>query len=397
MHVLISAVSSARHPSGICRHAANLATSLANAPEISRLTLLVGRWQANYFREAFGLKGCKAEVVAVDVKNTPYARNAWYYFQLPKFARRRGADIVHLSFPVPIRRSAFACPVVLSLHDMYPYDVPENFGRVRVLFNRAFLQQCLRASDAIACSSNFTLDRLRQRMPELALGKARRIYQSVALDPGHEQAPASSKQCAQPFLLAVAQHRSNKNLDLLLSAFAEFRRCHPFAERMRLIIVGSNGPETGKLKSLVQRLALYDQVSFESDLSDAELCWLYRRCELLVVPSSVEGFCFPVVEALRCGARVLCSDIPVLREVGGASCHYFDLQQRHPTAALAKAIEEVLHQPLAKTHVSDALSGFDTARQYHAVYSSLAGSQALSTTAVQEVCDDPVRYDGYAS
>ena len=36
----------------------------------------------------------------------------------------------------------------------------------------------------------------------------------------------------------------------------------------------------------------------------------------MLVPSLAEGFGLPIIEALACGAPVVASDIPVLREVG---------------------------------------------------------------------------------
>src|ERR1700753_1655266 len=131
MHVLIAAVSSARQPSGICRHAANLATSLSKEASIDQVTLLVERWQADYFRNAFGLRDTAVKVGAVDVENNAVARNRWYYRQPHMMAQQHHADPVHLAFPVPVRREKFSCPVLCSLHDLYPYDSPRNFGYLR--------------------------------------------------------------------------------------------------------------------------------------------------------------------------------------------------------------------------------------------------------------------------
>jgi glycosyltransferase involved in cell wall biosynthesis len=258
--------------------------------------------------------------------------------------------------------------VVLSLHDVYPYDAPRNFRYSRVLFNRAFLRQSLRASDAIVCSSKFTLDRLRHYAPEIAAGKATQIYQSVTFDPSAEAAPAPHS-VRPPFLLAVAQHRRNKNLNLLLSAFARLREQEP-ERNFRLVIVGSPGPETNALHALVNRLLLRNHVLFLSELSDAELCWLYHRCELMIVPSSIEGFCFPLAEALRCGSRLLCSDIPILREIGESRCDYFLPQPGNP-ADLVEAITAALLRPSPSPHSSDRFCPDEIARQYLALYSSL--------------------------
>src|ERR1700744_2884263 len=126
MQVLIAALSSSQNPSGICRHAANLAKGLVRVRAVQRVTLLVGRWQSEYFQRAFQLRDSAVEMVSVPIDNRPVARNRWYYEHLPERASAAHPDIVHLTFPVPFRRSAFSCPVVSSLHDLYPYDLPDN-------------------------------------------------------------------------------------------------------------------------------------------------------------------------------------------------------------------------------------------------------------------------------
>jgi glycosyltransferase involved in cell wall biosynthesis len=396
MHILISAVSSAQHPSGICRHAANLATCLSGDPVISRVTLLAGRWQVDYFRRAFGLENNTVRIVTAEVENNSYSRNWWYYRKLPRIARRCGADAVHLSFPAPVRRQSFSCPVVCSLHDLYPYDSPRNFGYMRVLFNRIFLRQCLEASDAVVCSSDFTLARLQQCAPRVVSQKAARIYQTVALGPSNGGRPEQPAIASSPFLLTVAQHRRNKNLQLLLSAFAQLRKRKRSHDRLLLVIVGAKGPETASLLSLIRRLSLQHYVHFEFALTDTELGRLYEECELMIVPSSIEGFCFPVVEALRCGSRVLCSDIPVLREVGGARCHYFSLNEEQPAAALAEAISSAMLAPAPVPFTSDRFSAKEIACQYVTLYSRLTTGVG-ATPNLQFAQLDAVRHDRYAS
>lgn len=143
------------------------------------------------------------------------------------------------------------------------------------------------------------------------------------------------------------------------------------------MIVGAAGPETTALHELVNRLSLQQHVVFLSELRDVELCWLYRRCELMIVPSSIEGFCFPLAEALRCGSRVLCSDIPILREIGESSCDYFHLRPGDAAAALTSAIEAALRKPAPLPHISDRFCADEIASQYLALYSTLAnGHQA---------------------
>src|SRR5262249_18979677 len=57
-------------------------------------------------------------------------------------------------------------------------------------------------------------------------------------------------------------------------------------------------------------------------LSREQLAELYRRAAAVLVPSEAEGFGLPVIEALACGAAVVASDIPALREAGGAAAAF---------------------------------------------------------------------------
>src|ERR1700730_7463432 len=209
MNLLITAISSATGPSGICRHAYNLARCASGRGEVLQITLVLGRWQELYFRNSFNLNAIRANVVSVNIPNDAFARNIWYLRELPKLADKVGADIVHLSFPAPIRRSAMRCPVVVSLHDLYPYDEPNNFGFPKVFFNRVFLQQCLREVDCVACVSEITLSRLKMRFPRVSHRKSVVVHNCVTIGSLQAVLPAR-KRCK--FALMVAQHRANKNI-----------------------------------------------------------------------------------------------------------------------------------------------------------------------------------------
>lgn len=371
MHILISAVSSAKAPSGICRHAANLASSLKDMREISRVTLLVGRWQRSYYENAFHLHGSGVGLISADLRNTAGSRNFWYHQTLPAIAHALRADLVHLSFPVPVKRQKFSCPVVCSRHDMYAYDIPRNFGLARAIFNRMFLRNCIRESDFVVCSSDFTLARLRTFLPGLAGGKAVRIYPIVGLSRSTPRGPQPPQLFGRPFLLVVAQHRKNKNLSLMIEAFAKIRAQRAELAALRLIIVGSDGPETKHLQRQVRRRWLAEHVRFTKDLTDEELCWLYQQCEATLVSSTIEGFCLPLAEAQQYGARLVCPDIPVLREVGGAACQFFKLTGANPVSGLARSIVYALHAPKPLPLISQRFAPREIAGQHVALYRRL--------------------------
>lgn len=368
MNLLITAMSSATGPSGICRHAYNLALCAASRSEVLQITLVLGKWQEFYFRTSFSLKAIRINVVSVNISNDAFARNLWYLRDLPKLADEVAADIVHLSFPAPIRRSAMRCPVVVSLHDLYPYDEPDNFGFPKVFFNRVFLQQCLKEVDCVACVSKATLSRLEVRFPRFAHRKSVVVHNCVTILSNQPVLPAG-KRCK--FALMVAQHRANKNIPLALKAFEELLQQKKIDRHASLLLVGNRGPETAAVVSLIKRRSLEASVELIDGVSDGELRWLYANCEFLMAPSSTEGFGLPVAEGLFCGSRIVCSDIPAFREIGGDACHYFDLHARSESSAMVGAICNALADPTRRAKRLERFLLENVAKEYAALYVQL--------------------------
>ena len=368
MNLLVTALSAATGPSGICRHAYNLVRCATRREEISRVTLVVGKWQEPYFRGSFRLDHAKADVISANISNDPFSRNLWYLRELPRLAADLRADVVHLSFPVPVQRRSLLCPVVVSLHDLYPYDEPDNFGFPRVFFNRVFLHQCLKQVDCIACVSEATLSRLKARFPRFAHRKAVVVPNCVTIHSIEPELPASE---LGRFLLIVAQHRSNKNIPLAIKVFEELWHRGKIDKNAIMLLLGNYGPETATIMALIKRRALEKRVRLKIGVSDGELRWLYENCDLLMAPSWTEGFGLPAVEGLFCGSRVVCSDISAFREVGGQACHYFDLHATSGTSAMFEAACNALAEPARRAKGLERFALENVAKEYSALYSQL--------------------------
>lgn len=374
MHVLISALHRPVKPTGVCRHAVNLAQCLAYTAHVSQVTLLIGKWQEGYFNRDFNLKSSKIKLLSVDIPNTSLSRNYWFIFGLPKIAHQVNPDIIHMSFPVPFLQRWFEVPVVATIHDLYPYECPENFGYPQAWFNQLFLQQCINQSDGLACVSKCTLGTLVEHFPFIKNNKLTAvIYNIVDFYSVNPKIPEElGNTFSRPFLLTVAQHRKNKNLDLLIQAYhalLQENRLEPYTE---LFLVGSQGPETTALENLIKSLGLSKQVRFLSGLEDTELCWLYENASTFIIPSSSEGFCLPLIEALNLGCPVVCSDIPIFREVGSSQCRYFELSA-NACRNMAEAIEYQFHQKTVSNSLTEnQFSKKTISKQLLNFYESLA-------------------------
>ena len=91
---------------------------------------------------------------------------------------------------------------------------------------------------------------------------------------------------------------------------------------------------------------------------------------LAAFPSSHEGFCLPLVEALSSGLRVVCSNIPTLKEIGRDNCTYFELQPE-PVESLANMISIAISSPAKAPSASSPYSFPVAATQLLQVYRSL--------------------------
>lgn len=122
-------------------------------------------------------------------------------------------------------------------------------------------------------------------------------------------APADVPVRPRPYILAVGTLEPRKNMARLTEAY----KLSGLAATHDLLVVGRMGWG-----------AQPNGMELVSDVVDAELVTLYKRATALVMPSLYEGFGLPAVEAMQLGVPVICSDIPVLREVTGGRATYVD-------------------------------------------------------------------------
>ena len=110
----------------------------------------------------------------------------------------------------------------------------------------------------------------------------------------------------------------------------------------RLLIVGGQGWRFEPIRRLVEQLGLSGDVSFTGYVPFADLPPLYTGAACVLLPSLYEGFGFPVLEAMACGAPVVCSNTSSLPEVAGDAAL---LAPPTDATALADAVALVLSQP----------------------------------------------------
>ena len=180
-----------------------------------------------------------------------------------------------------------------------------------------------------------------------------------------------------PFILSVATLEPRKNIDRLVEAFESVRR-RESGRRCRLVLVGRLGWNCGPLLDRIASSPYRDDIVHLGHVEDEALIDVYRACSAFAYVSLAEGFGLPVLEALACGAVVVTSDIPVLREVAAEAALYCD---PHDVAAIAQTLWMAVNDPALAGRLRHAAltraAAFDwdrTAAATEAVFASaLAG------------------------
>lgn len=120
-------------------------------------------------------------------------------------------------------------------------------------------------------------------------------------------------QLPNSFVLYLGNLEPRKNLETLIQAFHQLTISHS-ASNDYLVIAGV-GREMFKLKKIVNRLKINEQVKFLGYLPEEDKVALYHLAKLFVFPSFYEGYGYPVVEALACGLPVITSHTSSLTEI----------------------------------------------------------------------------------
>jgi glycosyltransferase involved in cell wall biosynthesis len=398
MKVLIAAAQHSSQMSGIQRHALMLTRALLQQTSISQIDLVVAPWQKDLFEPLENLSPTRVRVHVAGMSRGVIGRNIWYYSHLPTLLQNLRSDVLHLSYPVPVQRTRIAVPIALTLHDLYPYDIPENFGFPKVFFNRIILQQCLRSVDAIACVSDATLSRLQSLVHHSVAQRAIRIYNSAEPSRSWSDTSPVPDWRGEPFILTVSQHRRNKNVSLLIRVFNALLRGERLHPHTKLVVVGIEGPETPRLQKLVADLKLLRNVVFLQGVTDDELQWCYRHADLLVAPSRIEGFGLPVAEGLMAGCRVVCSDIPAFREIDSEHSTYFSLQgdcEKNLQDAMSSALDLPDITPIPMSQFSSARIGAEYVRFYRQLLEE--GTCSMSSSPLMRSTSNLWNGDGEAS
>jgi glycosyltransferase involved in cell wall biosynthesis len=228
---------------------------------------------------------------------------------------------------VPVRYIVSVNDVtVFSPHFRLPWYRKAGFRR---LLSRAVHG----AETVVAISETVKADLVREF--GLPPGKIRVIHPWVK-ETFFESPPASGSPGSGEYLLYLGLRIAHKNVEGVIRAFLLLLDDFP---KLKLVIAGSRYSTPDMVDRWKGDPRLTGRLIEISDPSDDEIARLFGGAKAFVFPSFAEGFGLPPLEAMASGVPVVCSDIPVFREVYGDAVRYVDPSRPE---SIAEGVREVL-------------------------------------------------------
>ncbi len=249
--------------------------------------------------------------------------------------------------------------LAVYIQDIIPINYPQYCNDNTSFFFTSFIAAYLQYADIILTSTQSTLDKINALAAQLSLPPVKGYVTSLGSDfmvsdTNDETVSRETMDIVKKgkYILCVGTIEARKNHKVLLDAYDK-----------RLAELGINLVFAGRVGWKVEELAQRMEDHPRKDKgfyhlvgqNDATIDYLYRNAWLVAFASYEEGFGLPLIESIERGTIPVSSDIPVLREVGGDFCDYFDPDSPDQFADI---VENYLNNPALYTAKKEHLKDY---------------------------------------
>ncbi len=281
--------------------------------------------EAEYYilrRKKDDLFPAERQIIVKNYKFPAYAALRMFCI-IPRKIRKLKADIVvepahfgPFNLPGKVKR-------VTVIHDLTPILFPRMHRFHSQLLQRIFLKSILKKASLIFTNSDNTNIDLLHYYPG-AKDKTKRIYlgRDEMMAYTDKSSAVDKITAGKPYFLYTGTIEPRKNLNILLEAFTQYK--DQTRSSHLLLITGGRGWKSGSFFKKLKNHPHRKDIVLSGFVDRQILPALYSHAEAFIFPSIYEGFGFPVLEAMSCGAPCLLSNASSLPEVGGDAALYFN-------------------------------------------------------------------------
>ncbi len=269
---------------------------------------------------------------------------AWEQITAPSAARKARVDLYHVPYFAPPYLSNV--PGIVTIHDVIPLRLPVYVSKGTM---RAYMGLVSRAAHKATLIITVSQHAKQDIMDVLHLPaeRIRVIYEAAGekfLPVADEETLAKARArygVGERYLFYLGGLELRKNVPQLVRAFA-----HVYQQvgdpNLQLLIAGNPDKKSGPLfpdpRPVAADLGMSGQIVYRY-IEEEDKPAMYSAASAFIFPSMYEGFGLDPLEAMSCGAPVVCSNRTSLPEVVGDAALLFDPDN---TGQMVAAIRDVL-------------------------------------------------------
>ncbi|WP_426573318.1 glycosyltransferase family 4 protein [Aquihabitans sp. McL0605] len=272
---------------------------------------------------------------------------------LAREAGRRNIELLHHAGGVIPPGPAIArTPAAVTIHDIQPLLMPENFSAVKRRWLTAMIPRAARKAAMVFTPSDPTSQSVVEHLgvpPSRVTTVPHGIEPPIPVSADDVAAVRERYHLDGQIILYPAITYPHKDHVTLVRAFA---RLAPSRPDLTLVLAGAAGPSEADVVAAIRSSGVGDQVRRTGRIPWDDLTALYGAATVVAVPSRFEGFGAPALEAMAAGVPVVVADATALPWVVGSA----GLKVRPgDIGQLAGALARVLDEPAV--HATLAAAG----------------------------------------
>jgi len=217
---------------------------------------------------------------------------------------------------------------ICVFHDAFFWDYPENYNKYWGYYFRFLIKICLKYDATIITTSESS----KSNLSKYFSNEIKFVYQSFKPNLNDKKFKLEKFNVKKnKYILHVGSFDKRKNILTLVEAFNILKTSHNIFD-IKLLLVGKqniNGSSIilNEIVDFIKKNNLKNEVILTDYLTDLDVIGLYSNALIYVFPSSDEGFGIPILESFSNDLPVICSDIPIFKEIGANNVVYFELEK----------------------------------------------------------------------
>ena len=213
------------------------------------------------------------------------------------------------------------CKKIVVVHDNLFWKYPNNYSNLWRKYHIKLIELGLKHNSMIVTTSKYSKRSLKSIFPK---NKILPIYQS-----SEKLLIKKTSKNGKKYILHLGTFEKRKDLMTLIRAFKKLK--DNLSIDFKLVLAGStyingNNEVFLKIQKYLKKHNLFSSVLIPGYVDKNKALYFFSNALMYVFPSIDEGFGIPLIEALKLKVPVICSNIPIFKEIADDSVLYFEKQ-----------------------------------------------------------------------